>query len=221
MRLNKYIALHTNLSRRAADEAIKQNRILVNGQKPTIGQQIGPDDIVLFDDACLNDHNKPETVTIILNKPVSYVCSKDGQGSKTVYDLLPKKYANLNTVGRLDKDSSGLILLTNDGNLHNKLTHPSSNKEKIYNITLNKPLQILDEQQIVKGVKLEDGISKLYLKINSKDRIKWQVKMYEGRNRQIRRTFNELGYKVTSLHRIKIDKYQINKLLPGKYLLLN
>lgn len=220
MRLNKYIALYSNLSRRSADEAIKQNRIQVNGQKPAIGQQIDSSDQVMLDGTLLSDLNKPKIITIILNKPLGYVCSKDGQGAKTVYDLLPKEYANLNTVGRLDKDSSGLILLTNDGDLHNKLTHPANLKNKEYVIKLDKSLLPEAELKIINGIMLSDGLSKLDLIALNKDRTKWQVTMHEGRNRQIRRTFNELGYKVAYLHRIKFDNYKLESLKNGEFIKL-
>src|SRR5690348_2303384 len=123
MRLNKYIALATGLSRRAADAAIAANRVTVNGHAPEMGQQVTDTDTVALDTKPL----KPvvDTTTVMLNKPTGYVSSRAGQGSRTVYDLLPPKLHTLKTVGRLDKESSGLLLLTNDGNLANQLTHPS------------------------------------------------------------------------------------------------
>jgi 16S rRNA U516 pseudouridylate synthase RsuA-like enzyme len=112
MRINKYIALATPLSRRDADRAIQAGRVTVNGQIPETGQEVTDADVVLLD-------NKPITpavkTTILFNKPAGYVCSRDGQGSKTIYELLPPEYQRLQSVGRLDKNSSGLILLTNDG----------------------------------------------------------------------------------------------------------
>jgi 23S rRNA pseudouridine2605 synthase len=218
VRLNKYIALHSNLSRRAADEAIKQNRVLVNDLKPFMGQQIAPDDQVMLDDILLNDNEKPITyITILFNKPVGYVCSKDGQGSKTIYELLPDEYSNLNSVGRLDKDSSGLLILTNDGGLHNKLAHPSYKKEKVYEVLLDKSLKIDDELIINRGVKLQDGISKLTLTCLADNRMFWKIVMSEGRNRQIRRTFKHLDYSVTKLHRTQFGSYTLDKLPYGKF----
>src|SRR3954463_9519108 len=107
MRINKYVALATGKSRRAADAAIGEGRVLVNGQTPSTGQGVTTDDLVTLDSLRITP--AVNTITIILNKPVGYVVSRDGQGSRTVYDLLPAKYHNLKPVGRLDKDSSGLL----------------------------------------------------------------------------------------------------------------
>jgi 23S rRNA pseudouridine2605 synthase len=158
-------------------------------------------------------------VTIMLNKPTGYVVSRDGQGSDTIYDLLPYGYDRLKPVGRLDKDSSGLILLTNDGDLANKLTHPSYKKQKVYEVTLNKPLQPLHRQMISDyGVKLEDGISIFELErlVEGDDR-KWKVTMSEGRNRQIRRTFAGLDYKTVRLHRTVFGPYMLGDLVEGSF----
>lgn len=218
MRLNKYIALSTGLSRRAADAAIAQNRVCVNGRLPSPGQQVGGTDEVTLDDAAITpDVN---TITVMLNKPVGYVCSREGQGSRTVYELLPPELHALKTVGRLDKDSSGLLLLTNDGQLAQELTHPSYQKTKIYEIELDKPLQPLHRQMISdRGISLEDGPSKLQLeRIREGDDKGWQVTMHEGRNRQIRRTFESLGYMVAKLHRTRFGTYSLGDLQIGKYI---
>ena len=215
MRLNKYIASRTNLSRRAADEAIEKGKVLVNGNQPIQGQDTGPQDEVKLNGRLLNS-DKPETITIILNKPTGYVCSRDGQGNRTIYDSLPKKYHNLNPAGRLDKDSSGLLLMSNDGNLINQLTHPSNKKVKIYEIEIDKSLSPLHQQMINdKGIKLADGVSKLNLEKLANSR-QFRVAMYEGRNRQIRRTFDALDYRVTKLHRTHFGPYQLIDLKPGQ-----
>ena len=146
MRINKFIAQATGLSRRAADTAIGEGRVLVNGQKPSAGQDVSTNDAVLMDGKRITAPNQAQT--IILNKPVGYVVSRDGQGSQTIYDLLPPELHQLKPVGRLDKDSSGLLLLTNDGQLAQELTHPRYQKTKIYEIRLDKPLQPLHRQMI-------------------------------------------------------------------------
>src|SRR4051812_22727125 len=109
MRINKYIAQATGLSRRAADTAIAVGRVLVNQQLPSVGYDVRPDDSVTLDGIAITP--AVNTITIILNKPTGYVVSREGQGSKTIYDLLPPEYHTLKPVGRLDKDSSGLLLL--------------------------------------------------------------------------------------------------------------
>lgn len=217
MRLNKYIAQSTGLSRRAADDAIYRNRVTVNGSAPSAGQQILPGDTVTLDGQTITPI--VNTTTIMLNKPVGYVCSREGQGSRTVYDLLPAELHILKPVGRLDKDSSGLILLTNDGALAQELTHPRYQKTKVYEVMLDKPLAPLHRQMISDhGINLEDGVSKLALdRLRDGDEQGWQVTMHEGRNRQIRRTFESLGYEVKSLHRTVFGNYSLGNLESGKY----
>ncbi len=217
MRLNKFLAQATGMGRRPADMAIAQGRVLVNNQPATLGQDVEITDLVSLDGRHLRTGTAP-VVTIMLNKPVDYVVSRNGQGSKTIYDLLPAEYQSLKPVGRLDRDSSGLLLLTNDGQLANQLTHPSHQKVKIYEVTLNKPLAPLHQQMITEyGVSLDDGPSKFQLEpLSVKSREKWRVIMHEGRNRQIRRTFKALGYTVTRLHRTQFGPYQLGDLAPGK-----
>jgi 23S rRNA pseudouridine2605 synthase len=210
MRINKFVAASTGMSRRAADTAITEGRVLVNGQKPGLGDNISDTDRVTIDSRTISMPVK--TITIMMNKPVGYVVSRNGQGSPTIYSILPLQYHKLKPVGRLDKASSGLLLLTNDGDLANDLTHPSRQKTKVYEISLNMPLQPLHRQLISDhGIELEDGNSKLQLERceegNDKD---WTVTMHEGRNRQIRRTFGSLGYDVLKLHRIQFGEYTLD-----------
>jgi pseudouridine synthase len=216
MRLNQYLARATGLSRRAADEAIKAGRVAVNGQAAGLGTSVATDDVVTLDNRRITPDVK--TTTIILNKPAGYVVSRDGQGSKTIYDLLPAKYHHLKPVGRLDKDSSGLLLLTNNGQLANQLTHPRYSKIKIYEASLDKPLEPLHQQMINdNGVRLEDGLSQLNLQKLDNKGLEWQVTMSEGRNRQIRRTFAALGYEVNELERKSFSRYALDDLAPGRY----
>ena len=217
MRINKFLALNTSLSRRRADEAIVQKRVKINGEYATAGTQVTGEDKVILDDVPVTGGGRLEKKVILLNKPIGYVCSRDGQGSKTIYDLLPSEYKNLKPAGRLDKDSSGLLLLTNDGDLLNDLTHPSKEKNKVYEIILNKPLSSEDEKNIINGVDLKDGKSTLHLKPIAKNRFEWEVTMHEGRNRQIRRTFEALKYEVISLNRISFGEYKLANLPKGQY----
>ncbi len=132
--------------------------------------------------------------------------------------LLPTELHSLKPIGRLDKDSSGLLLLTNDGNLAHELTHPSFRKTKVYEVELDKPLTPLHHQMIHDiGITLEDGVSILQLEKLSNTGTSWRVTMHEGRNRQIRRTFDALGYDVSRLHRIRFGKYDLGKLELGTY----
>jgi 23S rRNA pseudouridine2605 synthase len=213
MRLNQYIALHTGISRRSADRLIKEGRVTVNGQTPLLGHQVTEHDKVEV--SGLKIKNKIKLITILLNKPVGYVCSRKGQGSQTIYDLIPEELHHLKPVGRLDKDSSGLLLMTNDGHLANELTHPSYQKQKVYLVELDNLLSGDDSKKIENGIHLEDGLSQLNLKQLRGGII--EVRIYEGRNRQIRRTFAALGYQVTKLHRTHFGNYSLKLLPSGKW----
>jgi 23S rRNA pseudouridine2605 synthase len=211
VRINKYIAACSPLSRRAADIAIAEGRVLMNGQSVSSGYDVQPSDTIMFDGQLLTLNT--EIVTIMMNKPAGYVVSRNGQGSATIFELLPDEFKTLQPVGRLDKDSSGLLLLTNDGQLANQLTHPKYAKQKIYEIAIDKPLQPLHQQVINdRGIQLEDGLSKLQLEKLSDNAIRWRITMREGRNRQIRRTFTALGYKVEKLHRTNFGEYTLKNL---------
>ncbi len=216
MRINKYIAQASPLSRRAADAAIQQGRVHLNDQLADAGSQVGDLDVVSLDGKPL--FIEAPITTIQLNKPVGVVVSRDGQGAKTIYDLLPPEYQLLNPVGRLDKHSSGLLLLTNDGGLANRLTHPRYAKIKVYEIRLNQPLAPLHQQMISdRGLTLEDGLSKLQLEKLDDTGYSWRVTMHEGRNRQIRRTFSALDYTVTRLHRTHFGSYSLNDIGKGEF----
>lgn len=154
-----------------------------------------------------------------MNKPAGYVCSKRRQGeAPTIFELLPLEYRDLKTVGRLDKDSSGMILLTNDGDFAFRMTHPKFTKTKVYEVELDKRLEPLHQQEIADfGIEIGDGISRLGLERMDEGRKCWIVTMHEGRNRQIRRTFAALGYQVMKLHRTKFGPYRLNGLRPGEF----
>ncbi len=213
MRLNQFLAKVTDLSRRNSDKAISEGRVLVNSKLPSLGQTIEESDKVELDGKLLSSQIKIQTIQ--LNKPYGYVVSRDGQGSKTVYDLIPESLHNLKPIGRLDRNSTGLLLMTNDGHLNQKLSHPSNNKLKVYNVKLNKILDDEDKKKIEEGVFLEDGYSRLKL-LGGND--KWQVSMSEGRNRQIRRTFDFLDYKVIKLHRVSFGDYQLGSQKTGDWI---
>jgi 23S rRNA pseudouridine2605 synthase len=217
MRINKFVAQASGLSRRAADEAIRQERVTINGQPAELGDEVN--DLIIEEVFVRLDEHllslKPKHTTIMLNKPVGYVCSRNGQGSQTIYELLPTELHRLKPVGRLDKNSSGLLLLTDDGDLANQLTHPRYAKTKVYLVTLNKVLEPLHQQMINDhGIQLEDGRSQLSLARQGDDGRDWQITMQEGRNRQIRRTFGALGYEVLTLQRTAFGPYNLDQLAP-------
>jgi 23S rRNA pseudouridine2605 synthase len=218
LRLNKFLAEKSGLSRREADNLIASGKVLINGKPAILGARILDTDEVIIDGKKIE--NSPlEYTYLILNKPEGYVSSRKAQGdAKTLYELLPEKYHTLKTVGRLDKNSSGLILLTNDGDFAFSHTHPKFYKIKTYIVGLDKPLAPLHQQEISDfGIHLDDGPSKLFLTCLNDERTKWQVEMSEGRNRQIRRTFAALGYEVESLHRTEFGHYTLGNLKPGEF----
>lgn len=193
---------------------------MVNGRAPQVGQVITDGQTVTLDGHTLTPPRVHQT--IVMHKPAGVIVSRNGQGSKTIYDLLPPELHNLKPIGRLDKDSSGLLLLTNDGTLAHELTHPRFAKIKIYEIQLDKSLTPLHQQLINDhGVRLDDGPSKLQLEKTNEDGTTWRVTMREGRNRQIRRTFAALGYTVTALHRTHFGPYTIDGLREGDYMPIN
>ena len=218
IRLNKYLALHMGFSRREADDYIDRGYVKVNGIVVSLGARISEDDDVIVNGEKLTNTTKFQYLA--LNKPAGYVCSRRSQGGlPTIYELLPPEYHHLKTVGRLDFNSSGLILLTNDGDFTYRLTHPKFAKTKIYKVRLDHELEPLHQQMISDyGVQLEDGPSKMSLeRLSDDDRLDWQVTMSEGRNRQIRRTFSSLGYEVKKLHRVNFGNYSIGDIKPGKF----
>jgi 23S rRNA pseudouridine2605 synthase len=217
-RLNKSLALRMGISRREADKLIDQHRVRINDKIATLGARFVEGDKITIDDKELN--NKVKYQYLALNKPVGYVCSRKKQGnSPTIYDLLPEKFHNLKPVGRLDRNSSGIIFLTNNGDFAYQMTHPSFKKTKIYNVRLETNLEPLHQQMISDhGINLEDGLSKLILeRLNDTDRKNWIVTMSEGRNRQIRRTFGSLGYTVNKLHRTNFGNYALGDIKPGEF----
>lgn len=230
MRLNKFIARATGKSRREADDLISDGRIKVNNKVARLGQQITEDSVVLLGEKLLI--LPTERTLVMLNKPIDYVSSRRAQAknARTLYELLPPKFNTLKTIGRLDQNSSGLILLTDDGDLAFRMTHPKFAKTKIYLVNIDKPLAPLHQQMISDfGVDLADGKSQLLLEeiapsehsrddvIDIPERLSWRVTMREGRNRQIRRTFAALGYEVTALHRTDFGNYHLSDLKPGQW----
>jgi 23S rRNA pseudouridine2605 synthase len=216
-RLNKYLAFQLGVSRREADNSIAAGHVKVNGSTAILGGRFEIGDTITYKSKPLTE--RLAYTYVLLNKPIGYVSSRKQQGeTPTLYSLIPEKYHNLKPVGRLDKDSSGLLLLTDDGDFAYNMTHPKFYKVKTYEVSLDTELQPLHQQMISDyGIELEDGPSKLSLekRDSAKD---WLVTMHEGRNRQIRRTFSSLGYTVTQLHRISFGTYTLNGLRPGEFL---
>ncbi len=221
-RLNKFLAFQLGVSRRQADNLIAKQKVYINNQPAQLGARIGESDTITINNHIVGGRSR--YTYLMLNKPINYVCSRKQQGkTPTIYSLLPDKFHNLKPVGRLDANSSGLLLLTNDGDFAFRMTHPKFKKNKQYNVTLDKELAPLHQQMIADfGIQLNDGLSKLGLSRQSnQDRHNWIVSMSEGRNRQIRRTFAALGYTVIKLHRTHFGTYKLGMLGVGDYIVIN
>ena len=217
IRLNKYLALQLGISRREADILIDSGTVIVNQQSAALGARFHEGDKITVAGQPIK--STPETlVYLAFNKPTNYVCSRKAQGdTPTIYQLIPHKYHHLKPVGRLDANSSGLLLLTNDGDFAYRMTHPKFKKTKVYHVRLDRDLEPLHQQMISDyGIQLNDGTSQLHLaRLRDDRRDEWEVTMSEGRNRQIRRTFAALGYTVKRLHRVQFGPYSLNGLKQG------
>ena len=203
VRLNRFVAQSGLCSRREADDFITAGLVSVNGVIVTeLGTKVWPTDVVKFNDERLHGE---KNVYLVLNKPKGYVTTlEDDHAEKTVMELVQNACKErIYPVGRLDKNSLGLLLFTNDGDITRQLTHPSLRKKKIYEVTLDKALTRADFEQLAEGITLEDGdiyfdeIS--YIKDDKKS---VGVEIHSGRNRIVRRMFEHLGYKVTKLDRV-------------------
>jgi 23S rRNA pseudouridine2605 synthase len=204
IRLNKYIANSGICSRREADELIEQGLVEVNGKVTTeMGYQVEKTDRVVFDG---NNITPEKPVYVLLNKPKGYISTtKDEKARKTVMDLVANAspYRTF-PVGRLDRQTTGVILLTNDGHITKKLTHPSFNLKKIYHVSLDRKLTNADLQQIKDGVRLEEGIAEVdsVSFIEGKPKNEVGIELHIGWNRVVRRIFRKLGYEVETLDRV-------------------
>lgn len=204
IRLNKYIANSGICSRREADELIVQGLVEVNGKVVTeLGYQVQKTDRVVFDGQGITPE-KP--VYVLLNKPKGYISTtKDEKARKTVMDLVANASPyRLFPVGRLDRSTTGVILLTNDGHLTKKLTHPSFNMKKIYHVTLDRKLSREDMNTIADGIRLEEGVAEVdaISYIDGKPKNEIGIELHIGWNRVVRRIFQKMGYEVEALDRV-------------------
>lgn len=205
MPLNKYMAHSGVCSRRDAVDIIKKGRVKVNDEVVTEpGYKVSPTDVITYNDKKL--HPVKDLVYILVNKPKDYITTtEDDRSRRTVMDLIQKATKEkVYPVGRLDRNTSGVLLLTNDGELTQKLTHPSNEIKKVYAITLDKPLTKAHFDEIIAGVTLEDGAVTVdsvgYT--DTKDKAQIGIEIHSGRNRIIRRLFEHLGYEVKALDRV-------------------
>ena len=220
MRINKFLSSLGIASRRAIDRYIEEGRIKVNGVIASTGIDITEDDEIYIDNKKIETKRIEEKVYFMLNKPLEVLsASSDDRGRKTVVDLI-KTDKRIFPIGRLDYMTSGLILLTNDGELFNRLVHPKSEIYKKYYIKVFGEVKKEEIEELKKGVLLEDGKT-LPAKVSGikydKNKTSMYISIREGRNRQIRRMIEKFGYKVLMLRREKIGELSLGDLKEGKY----
>ena len=220
MRINKFLSSLGIASRRAIDKYIEEGRIKVNGVIASTGIDVTEDDEICIDDKKIETKKIEEKVYFMLNKPLEVLsASSDDRGRKTVVDLI-KTDKRIFPIGRLDYMTSGLILLTNDGELFNRLVHPKSEIYKKYYIKVFGEVKKEEIDELKKGVLLEDGKT-LPAKVAGikydKNKTSMYISIREGRNRQIRRMIEKFGYKVLMLRREKIGELSLGDLKEGKY----
>ncbi len=217
MRVNLFLAKALGISRREADSCLKKEKIKINGKIATAGQKIDTKkDKIIFQKKILTIKNKNKTI-IALYKPKKYITSKkDQKGRNIVMDLLPKKFKNLKPIGRLDYESEGLLLLSDDGKLIYRLTHPKFEKEKEYILDLkNKVTKNLIES-FLKGVKLKEGLAKADVVKKLSDK-KIAVTLHQGYNRQLRRMTALCKNEIKNLKRIRMGNIKIENLKAGEW----
>lgn len=220
MRLNKYVAHCGICSRRQAAELVKKGKILVNDNvEENPGYQVQNEDVIKYNGKVIRPEEK--RVYLLLNKPKDVITTvKDDQGRKTVMDVIGSKITErIFPVGRLDRATTGLLLLTNDGDLAQKLAHPKHNVKKVYHVVLDKDVSKEDLEKIRKGVELEEGVAQVdgvgYVKGGGKNEV--GIELHLGWNRVIRRIFESLEYKVRRLDRTYIAGLTKKDLPRGRF----
>ena len=220
IRLNKYISQSGLCSRRAADELIKKGKVQVNNKLcDQVGTKINKNDKVIVDKKLI----KPEkNIYVLLNKPKDYISTnKDTHNRRVVFDLIKGINKRLFSVGRLDRKTTGVLLLTNDGDIAKKLTHPSYKIKKIYSVTLEKKISNDEISQIKNGLVIEDE----YIKVDNVERLEKDyevgIEIHMGKNRIVRKIFESLNHRVSKLDRVLFGPFTKKDLPRGKWRILN
>ena len=220
IRLNKYISQSGLCSRRAADELIKKGKVQVNNKVcDQVGTKINKNDKVIVNKKLI----KPEkNIYVLLNKPKDYISTnKDTHNRRVVFDLIKGINERLFSVGRLDRKTTGLLLLTNDGDIAKKLTHPSYKIKKIYSVTLEKKISNDEISQIKNGLFIEDE----YIKVDNIERLEKDyeigIEIHMGKNRIVRKIFESLNHRVSKLDRVLFGPFTKKDLPRGKWRILN
>ena len=212
-RLNKFISESGICSRREADKFIEQGKVLINGVKAKVGQQVYMGDKVVFNGKAIKPREKEDLIILAFNKPPGITCTTDPRIKSNIIDYI--NYSQrIFPVGRLDKDSQGLIFLTNNGDIVNKILRAGNNHEKEYVVTVNKPITGQFIFDMSNGVPILGVVSKKCL-VKKEGRSTFKIILVQGMNRQIRRMCEYLGYTVTSLKRVRIMNVNLGKLPLG------
>ncbi|MBV6684745.1 23S rRNA pseudouridine(2604) synthase RluF [Rossellomorea marisflavi] len=213
MRINKYISEAGKASRRGADKLIEDGRVTINGKRATIGDQVNPGDNVVVDGNPI--WVARNNVYIALNKPVGITSTTEKGVKGNIVDLVNHPLRIFN-IGRLDKDSEGLILMTNDGDIVNEILRSENQHEKEYIVSVDKPITPEFVKKMSEGVKIL-GTTTLPCKVEQLSKFDFQITLTQGLNRQIRRMCEVLGYNVYRLQRTRIMNIQLGKLPPGQW----
>jgi 23S rRNA pseudouridine2605 synthase len=219
MRLNRFLASAGLGSRRGVEELIINGQVRVNGRVVTdLATQVGPDDSVKVGNRLLRTE---QPLSVLLNKPKGYVCTADDERDrKTIFELLPANWPRVYHVGRLDMDSEGLLILTNDGDLSLALTHPRYKIEKEYEVLLDKSFDLKDREKLLKGFHIMGGRAKVErLEVHGPQHL--GLTLTQGIKRQIRLMLYELGYEVERLARVRLGPLKIGEMRPGEWRLLS
>jgi len=215
MRINRYLSACDCGSRRSCEHFISEGRVTLNGEIITdLATKVGQNDEVTLDGEAVQPRRE---ITIVLNKPKKYLCTKkDPEHRPTIYHLLPQEYHHLNHVGRLDADSEGLIVLTNDGELAHSLTHPRAKIEKEYIVQIDRTFDINDRKDFLEGIRIEEGLAKVTELVVDQPRI-LRITLQQGLKRQIRAMLEAKKYAVKRLIRLRIGSLDTPNLKPGKW----
>ena len=218
MRLNRFLASAGLGSRRGVEELITSGQVRINGRVVTdLATQVGPDDAVKVGSRLLRTE---QPLSVLLNKPKGFVCTaSDERDRRTIFDLLPPNWPRIYHVGRLDKDSEGLLIMTNDGDLSLALTHPRYKIEKEYEVLLDKPFDHKDREKLLKGFHIMGGRAKVErLDVLGPQHL--GLVLTQGIKRQIRLMLYELGYEVERLARVRLGPLKIGEMRPGEWRLI-
>ena len=218
VRLNKYISNSGICSRRAADNLILEGRVKVNNSiVKELGVKVNADDKIQVDNETIIFEKK---AYLLVNKPRNVICTKsDEKGRKSIMDLLPERFQHLYPVGRLDRNTTGIILMTNDGTLTQNLLHPSKKINKVYKVKVEKRLTQKEMNKMVSGVELEDGTSKFnkLSELQEDEFFRYGIEIHSGKNRIIRRMFEAIDNKVLKLDRVMFHTFEKRGIPVGSF----